>query len=101
MSLRLAIVAVDEAALLRAGSDDTALRGDGSLDLDKMSDAVHSLFDANADPLFAGDPVTEDLGYGPATYVDPVEAASDISSCREIYRAGLRRAIQPIRALGA
>jgi hypothetical protein len=78
MTLRLVVVAPDEAALLGAAADDDALmallEGNGSLDLDKMWDAVHSLFADGADPLFAGDPVTEDLGYGPATYVSPVEA---------------------------
>jgi Domain of unknown function (DUF1877) len=75
MMLRLAAVTdADVAGLGPAPEYDglmALLEGETAVDLDKMWDAVQSLFDDHPNPLFDGAPVTEDLGFGPAMYVDP------------------------------
>jgi hypothetical protein len=72
MQMQLAIVSADEIATigLDAGFDELIglFERDGSVDLDKTWDAVQSLF-IGVDPLFEGEAVGQDVGYGPARYV--------------------------------
>jgi hypothetical protein len=84
MTLRMAMATLDDVATLGPEPEHDQLMAlldvDGALDLDKMWDAVRSLFDDGPDPILAGEAVTEDLGYGPATFVTPQRVREIVAS---------------------
>src|SRR4051812_29594492 len=84
MTLRMAIATCDDIATLPAEPEYEQLMAmldvESGVDLDKMWDAVRSLFDGGPDPILGGEPVTDDLGYGPATFVSPERVTEIVSS---------------------
>jgi hypothetical protein len=98
MQMQLAIVSADEVATLAPDADFDDLTAiferDGSVDLEWMWDAVQSLFD-KVNPLFEGDPVTDDVGYGPARYVSVERTRAVASAIAKIKEKRLRARFDP------
>jgi|CXWL01.1.fsa_nt_gi hypothetical protein len=74
MILYMAPAGADEVAALGDKPDDEALMAilerEESLCLDKLWDATLSLFEEGAHPFEGMEPVTGDIGYGPAMFID-------------------------------
>jgi hypothetical protein len=97
----MALASHDDVVALGSDPDDeqlmALLESDGGVDLDKMWDAVRSLFSDGADPILGGEPVTDDLGYGPATFVAPNRVREIAASLANTSTQELERRFSPLR----
>src|SRR5437868_6265981 len=73
------------------------INGAENLYLEKMWDAVRSLFDDDLDPVFCGEPVTDDIGYGPATFVGPDKVNEVVSRYSTTTADEFRSRFSPTR----
>jgi hypothetical protein len=103
MILRMALVTRDDIATLPAEPEYEQLMAlldvEAAVDLDKMWDAVRSLFEDGPDPILGGEPVTDDLGYGPATFVTPARVSEIVSMYSGTPIDELRRRFSPSKLM--
>ena len=103
----------DEAAALVASTDSIELLlesddDETSVDLDKAWHGIHWLLtgsqdstdDVTSEVIFGGEPVGEDLGYGPARVLDPERVRAVASVLRALPAHELRRRVD-LKAMSA
>lgn len=74
-----------------------------SVDLDKAWHGIHWLLTGSAEPtldvvsaaIFGGDPVGEDVGYGPGRLMDPGDVSAVAAVLSELDIPGLREHVDP------
>jgi hypothetical protein len=72
---------------------------EAGVDLDKMGDAARSLFEDGPDPILGGEPVTDDLGYGPATFVTPARVSEIAARYSGTTTNDLKRRFSPTKLM--
>jgi hypothetical protein len=103
MTLRMAPATRDDIATLSAEPEYEVLMAlldvESGVDLGKMWDAVRSLFEDGPDPILGGEPVTDNLGYGPATFVTPARVREIVSRYSDTTTDDLKRRFSPAKLM--
>ena len=102
MGMRYTAVAIDveTADRVSSGLDDDDLFDllESGIDLDKMWHAAQITISGgleNSEPLITGEPITEDLGYGPAYYASPEDVVRVAATLAEMTQSELAGRFDP------